>query len=118
MSDASKTQPPPVTNTVTSVSSTPIEITANTGAKAPVPIDTTGDPLYDRSRKIPATFVNNFLVTGAQDLIRIAFAESAEEPTGPQYHTAVILPLEDAKELARIILKMVADMEAEAKETQ
>jgi hypothetical protein len=39
MSDDSKTQPPPVTHTVTSVSSMPTEITANAVAERPVPIE-------------------------------------------------------------------------------
>jgi hypothetical protein len=72
--------------------------------------------LYALSRKISATFVNNFLVTGTSSMIRIAFAESADAPVGPQYHVAVVLPLEDAKELGRIVLKMISEIEGETKE--
>jgi predicted DNA-binding transcriptional regulator YafY len=71
---------------------------------------------YARSRKISATFVNNFLVTGTSSMMRIAFAESAEEPLGPQYRVAVVLPIEDAKELGRIVLKMAAEIENEIDE--
>ena len=74
------------------------------------------DVLYARSRRISATFVNNFLVTGTSSIIRIAFAESADIPVGPQYHVAVALPLQDAKELGRIVLKMIAEIESETGE--
>lgn len=72
--------------------------------------------IYPRSRKVPAIFVDNFLVTGNSTIIRIAFAESADEPPGSQYRVAVALPLADAKELGRIVLKMIAEIESEATE--
>jgi hypothetical protein len=42
------------------------------------------------------------------------FAESAEAPVGSQYRVAVVLPIEDAKELGRIVLNMIAEIESEA----
>lgn len=68
---------------------------------------------YPASRRPATLFVNNFYVTGAGSFIRIAFGESAELPTGTQYRVAVALPLDDAKELARIVGNMVAEIEAE-----
>jgi hypothetical protein len=72
------------------------------------------DVAYERSRKIAATFVDNFLVTGTPTMIRIAFAESAEPLVGSQYRVAVVLPIEYAKDLARILLNMTAEIEGEA----
>jgi hypothetical protein len=72
------------------------------------------DVIYERSRKVAATFVDNFLVSGNSSTIRIAFAESAGSPVGSQYRVAVVLPIADAKELGRIVLKMIAEIESEA----
>jgi glutaredoxin len=68
---------------------------------------------YPLSRQVPSIFVNNFYVTGASSFVRIAFAESAEEPPGNQYRVTVTLPLEDAKELARVVAEMVSEIEEE-----
>jgi hypothetical protein len=71
------------------------------------------DRHYPSSRRPATLFVNNFYVTGANSFIRIAFGESAQEPTGTQYRVAVALPLEDAKELAKVVGEMVAEIEEE-----
>jgi hypothetical protein len=68
---------------------------------------------YPPSREVPAIFVNNFYVTGTGPIIRIAFAESAEDPPGNKYRVTVALPIEDAKELARVVGEMVTEIEAE-----
>ena len=95
----------------------PIEERGMTEADEPETNDEQTDAeAYARSRKLPAIFVNNFYVAGTASGIRIAFAESAEQPIGPQYHAAVVLPVEDAKELARIVLRIVSEIENEARQ--
>ncbi len=71
---------------------------------------------YPPSREAPAIYVDNFYVTGTGSIIRIAFAESAEDPPGNRYRVTVALPREDAKELARIVGSMVGVIEVEEAE--
>jgi hypothetical protein len=72
---------------------------------------------YAPSREPATLYVNNFYVTGSSEIIRIAFGESAAGPVGTKYRVAVAMPLEDAKELARILQRMTDDIENE-KETK
>jgi hypothetical protein len=69
---------------------------------------------YPASRQMPAIYVNNFYVTGSSTIIRIAFGESANEPPGTQYRTTVAMPLEDARELVRVVAEMIAELDEEA----
>lgn len=68
---------------------------------------------YGLSREPITIYVNNFYITGSGAMIRIAFGESAEEPIGTKYRTAVAMPLEDARELGTILLNMTSDIEKE-----
>jgi hypothetical protein len=69
---------------------------------------------YPASRQMPAIYVNNFYVTGSPIIIRIAFGESASDPPGTQYRATVVMPLEDARELVRIVGEMIAELDEEA----
>jgi len=66
---------------------------------------------YPITREIPATYVNNFFVTGSPVIIRIVFGESADEPVGTKYRVAVAMPLDDARELVRVVSEMIAEID-------
>jgi hypothetical protein len=66
---------------------------------------------YAPSREMPAIYVNNFYVTGSSHIMRIAFGESSDEPVGTKYRVSIAMPLEDAKELSRVVQEMVKRVE-------
>ena len=58
----------------------------------------------------PASLANRFYITKNGSLVRISFTEEPPAGVGQLFRTAVVLSLQDAKDLAAL-LKQVADSE-------
>ncbi|HPI62600.1 MAG TPA: hypothetical protein PK803_01350 [Alphaproteobacteria bacterium] len=60
-------------------------------------------------QKIPSIFSNRFYITARPDVIRISFGEVTLSPH-TSYHSAVVMPIDDAEALGTLLLKFVQEV--------
>lgn len=64
------------------------------------------------ARKIPALFADFFFAESTSRYVRISFGEARDEDVPEtQYRMAVVLPMDDARELAKVLMDIVGSEE-------
>ncbi len=62
--------------------------------------------------ELPALFANRFYIVAGPRTTRIAFGEGVENGSS-RYRSAVVLPMDDAKELAQMLSELIRKVESQ-----